>query len=127
MKQHVVVASIALIAVGCAAAAIAEKASAPTAGSLSAVHEVWQQTPSPTGQDAPLTRAEIIKQGPAALEQNCTKCHGSDKWEGTSRDHDGWAAIVATMQTQMAQAQMSPMNDRTTNLIVGYLTLTHPQ
>jgi mono/diheme cytochrome c family protein len=128
MKQHAMLASFALIAVGCAAAgAIAEKSSASGANSVSTIHEAWQQTPPAAGQSAPPTRAEIIKDGPTALEQNCTKCHGPDKWEGTSRDHDGWAAIVATMQTQMAQAQMPPMNDRTTNLIVGYLTLTHPQ
>ena len=123
IRQHVIVASFALIAVGYAAvSSIAEMSSVSTTSS-SSIHEAWQQT----SQDAPPTRAEIIKQGPAALEQNCTKCHGSDKWEGTSRDHDGWAAIVATMQTQMAQAQLPPMSDKTTNLIVSYLTLTHPQ
>lgn len=127
IRQRVMLASFALIAVGCVAAgAIAEKSSS-TPSSVSGVHEAWQQAQPQAGQDAPLTRAEIIKQGPAALEQNCTKCHGSDKWEGTSRDHDGWAAIIATMQTQMSQAQLPPMSDRTTSLIVGYLTLTHPQ
>ncbi len=133
MRRHTVVASLALVAVGSAAAcAVVEtpsvQAATPTAAAVHVSH-----TPAQTGQgkqaapDAPLTRDEIIKQGPATLEQNCMKCHGSDKWEGTNRDHDGWAAIVATMSAQMNQAQMPPMSDRTANLIVEYLTLTRPQ
>jgi hypothetical protein len=82
---------------------------------------------TPPAEDAPLTREQVLKEGPTALEQNCNKCHGSDKWEGTSRDHDGWAAIVKEMSRQMDEAKMKPMSNRTTNLIVDYLTLTHPQ
>ena len=52
-----------------------------------------QQKPVPPADDAPLTREQILKQGPAALQQNCTRCHGSDKWEGTNRDHDGWRPV----------------------------------
>ena len=133
-RRHAVVASFALIAVGSAAAGIVEKSSASVTTSVAyAVHASPSQMQAQTIQarqvppDAPLTREEIIKQGPAALEQNCNKCHGSDKWEGTNRDHDGWAAIVATMSAQMAQAQMPPMSDKTANLIVDYLTLTRPQ
>jgi hypothetical protein len=86
-----------------------------------------QNKSDPPAKDTPLTRAEIIKQGPGALEHNCTRCHGSDKWEGTNRDHDGWAAIVKEMSRQMTMAQMPPMSNKTTNLIIDYLSLTHPQ
>ncbi len=135
-RRHAVVASLALIAMGSAAAGVVETSSASVATSAAYVgHTAPSQIPAqavqerqvPPAPDAPLTREEIIKQGPAALEQNCNKCHGSDKWEGTNRDHDGWAAIVATMSAQMAQAQMPPMSDKTANLIVDYLTLTRPQ
>ena len=129
MRHHLAVASLALIAAGSAAAgAIAEKTSTTAETSaVSAVHSAPSSIRVQAEQHASLTREEILKEGPAALEQNCTKCHGSDKWEGTNRDHDGWAAIVNEMSRQMAQAQMPPMSERTTNLIVDYLTLTHPQ
>jgi hypothetical protein len=124
MKHHAVLGSLALVALGSVAtAAVVNRSTTAMAAPVHAVHAMAAQAAS----DAPLTRDVIIKEGPTALDQNCTKCHGSDKWEGTSRDHEGWAAIVATMQAQMAQAKMPPMSDRTTNLIVDYLTLAHPQ
>jgi hypothetical protein len=86
-----------------------------------------QQTSAPPAEDAPLTREQIAKEGPVALKQNCTKCHGSDKWEGTNRDREGWAAIVKQMSRQMADAKMLPMSERTTNLIIDYLALSQPQ
>ena len=49
---------------------------------LFAVAQIAAQSES----DAPLTREQILKQGPAALQANCTKCHLADKWEGTNRD-----------------------------------------
>ncbi|HEY0264505.1 MAG TPA: hypothetical protein VGC07_08275 [Granulicella sp.] len=130
MRHHVAAASLALAVVGSAAAStVMEKASASAAtfATSSAPSQAEQGNPVPPAADAPLTRDQILKQGPAALEQNCNKCHGPDKWEGTNRDHNGWAAIVATMSGQMADAQMPPMSDKTTNLIIDYLTLTHPQ
>ena len=82
---------------------------------------------APPADDAPLTRDQILKEGPAALEQNCLQCHLADKWEGTNRDHNGWAASVREMARLMAEAGMPPMSERTTRLIVDYLTLTRPQ
>lgn len=77
--------------------------------------------------ETPLTREQILKDGPVALEKNCLGCHLADKWEGTSRDRDGWAAIVGEMSKQMTDAKMPKMSEKTFNLIVDYLTLTHPQ
>ncbi len=133
MRRYLIVVSLALVAVASAAAgtSIEQLSAAPAASIVSRVHSAPPQAEReksvPPATDAPLTRGEIIKQGPTALEQNCNKCHGADKWEGTNRDHEGWAAIVATMSAQMAQAQMQPMSDKTANLIVDYLTLTRPQ
>lgn len=86
-----------------------------------------QDKSDPTTKDAPLSREEILKQGPDALQKNCVGCHLADKWEGTNRDRDGWAAIVAEMAKLMDDAKMAKMNDKTFNLIVDYLTLTRPQ
>lgn len=140
MKQDIVAASFALVVVGfvglAASGAVVEPSSASTAAYATvAALPSPSQTPAqadqkksdPPGDAAPLTRDETIKQGPTALEQNCMKCHGSDKWEGTNRDHDGWAAIVNEMSGQMNQAKMPPMSDKTTNLIIDYLTLIQPQ
>lgn len=77
--------------------------------------------------DAPLTRDQILKQGPAALEKNCIGCHLADKWEGTNRDRDGWAVIVTEMSKLMDEAKMPHMSEKTYNLIVDYLALTRPQ
>jgi Spy/CpxP family protein refolding chaperone len=120
MKSHVVLGSLAAMMLGCAAAGAVIDSPAQTAAANSPAGA--QAAP-----DTMPTRDQIIKEGPDALEHNCTKCHGSDKWEGTNRDRDGWAAIVASMQGQMAQAQMPPLNERTVNVIIGYLALTHPQ
>ncbi len=85
-----------------------------------------QEKPAPPAADGPRTRDQILKEGAAALQENCIACHGPDKWEGTNRDRDGWAAIVSEMSRQMAEAQMR-MSDETANLIIDYLTLTRPQ
>jgi hypothetical protein len=79
------------------------------------------------GAEGPLTREEILKQGPEALEKNCIGCHLADKWEGTNRDRDGWAAIVTEMAKLMADADKPRMSEKTFNLIVDYLALTRPQ
>lgn len=82
---------------------------------------------APPADDASPTRDQILKEGPVALEQNCLQCHGPDKWEGTNRDREGWNATVREMSRQMVEAQLPRMSERTTNVIVGYLTLTRPQ
>jgi hypothetical protein len=78
-------------------------------------------------KDSPLTREEILKQGPPALEKHCIGCHLADKWEGTNRDRDGWSVIVAEMSKLMDDAKKPPMDDKTFNLVVDYLSLTRPQ
>jgi mono/diheme cytochrome c family protein len=85
-----------------------------------------QEQPAPRASDAPRTRDQILKEGAAALQENCIACHGPDKWEGTNRDRDGWTAIVNEMARQMAEAQMR-MSEETANLIIDYLVLTRPQ
>ena len=121
MSQFLTVMALALIALGSASAGVL-----PFAPSQAAT-QAGEGKDAPPADEAPPTRAQILKEGPAALEQHCTYCHQPDKWEGTNRDHDGWAAIVREMSRQMVEARMPPMNDRTANLIVGYLTLTRPQ
>lgn len=131
LKYQVVVAAFVVAAVGSAAAgATAGQSSVSEARHFSPLHTAIQENKQkdvPPPEDAPLTRDEVLKQGPLALQQNCNRCHGSDKWEGTNRDRDGWAAIVNEMSRQMSLAQMPPMSARTTNIIIDYLTLTHPQ
>ncbi len=137
MRHDVVAAAFSIALLGSAVAGAVEERSpfsastsaAPVSSLLPMQIQVLagQEKSTPSATDASLTREQILKEGPSALQQNCTKCHGSDKWEGTNRDHDGWAAIVKEMSRQMAEAQMPPMSDRTTNLIIEYLTLTHPQ
>jgi mono/diheme cytochrome c family protein len=85
-----------------------------------------QEKPAQRASDAPRTRDQILKEGAAALQENCIACHGPDKWEGTNRDRDGWTAIVNEMARQMAEAQMR-MSEETANLIIDYLVLTRPQ
>lgn len=82
---------------------------------------------SPAGGRVALSREQILKQGPEALEKHCVGCHLADKWEGTSRDRDGWSAIVTEMAKLMDTAGKPKMDDKTFDLIVDYLTLTHPQ
>jgi mono/diheme cytochrome c family protein len=78
-------------------------------------------------EEAPLTREQILKEGPAAVEKNCIGCHLADKWEGTNRDRDGWVVIVTEMSKLMDEAKMPRMEDKTFNLIVDYFALTRPQ
>lgn len=131
IRHYLAVIALALIVLGSAAAGADLKWSSVPEAHISAPRQSPAQAhegqDAPPADDAPLTRDQILKQGPAALEQHCTQCHQSDKWEGTNRDHDGWAAIVREMARQMAESQMPPMNEKTTNLIVDYLTLTRPQ
>lgn len=130
LRHYEVVAALGLMVLGSAAfGAGLEKLSSATTPvvTTSAPSQEPPQAAPDKPADAPLTRAEILKQGPTALEQNCNKCHGSDKWEGTNRDKAGWNAIVTEMSRQMDVAQMPPLSEKTFNVIVGYLALTHPQ
>jgi mono/diheme cytochrome c family protein len=85
-----------------------------------------QEKPAPPAARAPRTRDQILKEGEAAMQEHCVACHGPDKWEGTNRDREGWAAIVSEMSRQMAEAQMR-MSEETASLIIDYLALTRPQ
>jgi hypothetical protein len=131
MRRYVVVTALASIVLGSAAAGAGVERSSVAKTSLSARSQSPAQADggkdAPPADGAPLTRDEILKQGPAALEQNCTQCHLSEKWEGTSRDREGWAAIVNEMARLIAEAQMPPMSEKTAKLVVDYLTLTRPQ
>jgi hypothetical protein len=136
MRNDGVVAAFAIILLGLASAsAVLEGASSSTTASVAYASTAGSQVEAKVEHEksdrpvnnAPLTRQQILKEGPVALQQNCTKCHGTDKWEGTNRDRDGWAAIVKEMSQQMTLAKMPPMSDRTTNVIIDYLALTQPQ
>jgi hypothetical protein len=134
MRHDVVAAAITLVVLGSAASgAVVERplSSSERSYLISAASSIQaepkQEKPAPPADDAPPTRAQILKEGPTALQQNCTKCHGSDKWEATNRDREGWAAIVNEMARQMANAKMPPMSQRTTNIIIDYLALSQPQ
>ncbi len=94
---------------------------------VQAEQEKKQEKSDSASSEAPLTREQILKLGPEALEKNCIGCHLADKWEGTNRDRNGWAAIVEEMSKLMDDAEMPHMNDKTFNLIVDYLALTRPQ
>lgn len=121
IKDRAAVIALALIVVGATSSgAGGEATSAPSAQGVQAGRGI------PVA-DAPLTREQILEQGPAALEMNCTACHLADKWEGTYRNRDGWVAIVTEMSNLMTAAQMPQMSDETFNLIVDYLALTRPQ
>lgn len=82
---------------------------------------------APAAQETKLTREEILKQGPPALEKHCIGCHLADKWEGTSRDREGWTAIVDEMAKLAETASKPKMDEKTYNLVIDYLTLTRPQ
>ena len=135
MRHHAAATTLALMVFGSVAiGADMKKPSIPIASihfepSLIRVQadQEKQEKSAPAESEAPLTRDQILKQGPEALEKNCVGCHLSDKWEGTSRNRDGWAAIVKEMSNLMDEAEMPHMNDKTFNLIVDYLTLTRPQ
>ncbi len=121
IKHHIAATALALIALGgTSSGAGREEPSVPSAQSA-------QEERGVPAADAPLTREQILEQGPAALETNCMGCHLADKWESTYRNRDGWVAIVTEMSNLMDDAQMPRMSDETFNLIVDYLALTHPQ
>lgn len=134
--RHCVVAALPLIvsastAFGVVASGSSSSAATHTASAipLAPSHvqgQAEQKKPAPPAAGTPRTRDQILKEGAAALQENCIACHGPDKWEGTNRDRNGWAAIVSEMSRQMAEAQMQ-MSDETANLIIDYLALTRPQ
>jgi mono/diheme cytochrome c family protein len=133
MTHHVVAALPLIVSVSIAFGVVLDgsssspAASAATAVAMAPSHkQVQAKQEQPPAAGASRTRDQILKEGPAALQENCIACHGPDKWEGTSRNRDGWAAIVSEMSRLMAEAQMR-MSDETANLIIDYLALTRPQ
>lgn len=136
MRRHTVAVTLALIALGSTATGADVKKSSVSSASthfepslipVQADPEKKQEKSDSSKPDAPLTREQILKLGPEALEKNCIGCHLADKWEGTNRDRNGWSAIVQEMSKLMDEEGMPHMNDKTFNLIVDYLALTRPQ